>query len=194
MNTPLDQLEIIEQKPATRTTKVLRHKNKHRLKDMKGYIISNTKNKTESYQLFISNRTGTVLLIKPHYLVKWGETYTKIIKFIFGKFELDFKNFKGHVDVYSLVTLQKYEGDKTDRYQTYFSVWDDGVAHRYDRNDTLSIHLNWPDVVKKVPLKPQDSDYSPFIICIYIVISVIMSFGIICWSERINLRPFEDTV
>ena len=145
---------------------VLRHINKHQLKDMKGYKISNPKNKTELYQLFISNRTGTVILIKPHYLVNWDGTYTKIIKFIFGKFELDFGSFKDHVDVYSLVKLQKYEGDNADRYQTYFTVWEDGIAHRYDRNDTLSIDLNWPNVVKKVPMKPQKSDYSPFIICI----------------------------
>ena len=175
---------------------VLRHINKHKLKDMKGYTISNNRNKTESYQLFISNRTGIVLLIKPHYLVKWGETYTKITKFIFGKFEMNFKNFKNHVDVYSLVTLQKYEGDNVDRYQTYFSVWDDGTSHRYDRNDTLSINLNWPDVVK-VPIHRhsiKNAHYTLFIICIYIGMCFIMSFGIICWCEMVDRSPPENSV
>ena len=71
---------------------------------MRGYKVSNPKNETEVYQLIISNRTGTVLLIKPHNMVKGNGTYIKIIKFIFGKFELDFENFEDHVAVYSLVT------------------------------------------------------------------------------------------
>ena len=73
---------------------VLKSINKYQLDDMIGYRAINPKNKTEVYQLIISDKTGTVILIKPH----------KIIKFIFGKFELNYENFKNQIAVYSLVT------------------------------------------------------------------------------------------
>ena len=74
-----------------------------------GYEVANPKNETEVYQLIISNRTGTVLLIKPHYMVRGNVTYMKLLKFIFGKFEMDFGNFHDHIAVYSQVTWHKFE-------------------------------------------------------------------------------------
>ena len=127
---------------------VLKSINKYQLDDMIGYRAINPKNKTEVYQLIISYRTGTVLLIKPHYMVKGNGTYIKIIKSIFGKFELDFENFEDHIAIYSLITLQKYEGDNADSYQTSFSVWDDGITHKYDMQGHFSYERKFPSEEK----------------------------------------------
>ena len=79
------------------------------------------------YQLVISDKTGTDLLIKPHFIVKGNVTYNNLISFIFETFELGGENYSDYITMYSLITWQKYEGNEADSYQTILTVLDNEI-------------------------------------------------------------------
>ena len=70
---------------------------KYQMNDMIGYKVTNPNNGTEVYKLVISDKTGTVLLIKPQFLVKGNVTYNNLLTFIFKRFELSAENYSDHI-------------------------------------------------------------------------------------------------
>ena len=169
---------------------VLQPINAYQLKDMIGCKITNHGNETEIYQLIISNKTGTVLLIKPYSLVETNETYTNIMKFVFEKFKLKFENFKKHTNMYSMITWHVYEFGNGEKFQTILTTWKDKNIHNHDKEEI--INNNQSETVKKELVKPETFSPGPILVFTYIVTGLIFSVGVIFYCEKVNSYAFEE--